>query len=243
LVPRATQERPKQLLTYKRSDWKVRFPCRPLQKRGLGAPSICLKLLCSRIFLYNFQTMFWRPCFWPQGPTQECSKDSQGQSQDGPSGPKMRVCACRSAHQWIGRTHIRAHRPETDLPKTTQEPKGPPRTAPKSLQGSPRTTRTISRTTRTTSRISNFAGHFGASKVSSTRDHQNHPQDHQNHLQDHQNHFQDPPFCWTLWSIKSVQQNCQSRHQTLRSLQGGRRHRAQALKIRRPQGLSLRARL
>ena len=97
-------------------------------------------------FLHNFQTMFWRQYFWSQGPTQECSKDSQGQSQDGPSGPKMRVCACRSAHQWIGRTHIRAHRPETDLPKTTQEQKGPSRTAPKRLQGSPRTTRTTSRT-------------------------------------------------------------------------------------------------
>ena len=80
--------------------------------------------------------MYWRQCFWSQGPTQECSKDSQGQSQDGPSGPKMRVCACRSAHQWIGRTHIRAHRPETALPKTTQEPKGPPK-APESTQEPP----------------------------------------------------------------------------------------------------------
>ena len=80
--------------------------------------------------------MFWRLCFWSQGPTQECSKDPQGQSQAGPQGPKLRVCACKSAHQWIGRTHIRAHRPETALPQTTQEPKGPPK-APESTQEPP----------------------------------------------------------------------------------------------------------
>ena len=134
------------------------FPADRCKKEASGR-LLFFEIFVFSHFLHNSQTMFWRLCFWSQGPTQECSKDPQGQSQAGPQGPKMRVCACKSAHQRIGRTHIRAHRPETDLPKTTQEPKGPPRTAPKSH--------------------------------------------HQNHLQD----------------------------QTLRSLQGGRRHRAQALNI------------
>ena len=111
------------------------FPADRCKKEASGR-LLFFELFVFSHFLHNSQTMFWRLCFWSQGPTQECSKDPQGQSQAGPQGPKLRVCACKSAHQWIGRTHIRAHRPETALPKTTQEPKGPPK-APESTQEPP----------------------------------------------------------------------------------------------------------
>ena len=64
------------------------FPADRCKKEASGR-LLFFEIFVFSHFLHNSQTMFWRLCFWSQGPTQECSKDPQGQSQAGPPGPKM----------------------------------------------------------------------------------------------------------------------------------------------------------